>query len=81
MLYFLRTAEVMSLLLILSEALAIISTASRGCGQDQDFTMQGISHKHIDSQFLDVTQYWPADASAVTSLCEWQVASFSHMQR
>lgn len=81
MLHFLYTEEIMNLLLILSEVLAIILRASRGCGQDQGFTMQGISHKHIDSQFLGVTQYWSADIGAVTSLCEWQVASFSQIQR
>lgn len=79
--YFLCTEEIMSLLLILSEVLAIILVASRGCGQDQGFTMQSISHKHIDSPFFDTAQYWSPDKGAVTYLCEWQVASFSHLQK
>lgn len=81
MLHFLYTEEIISLLLILSEVLAIILTESRACGQDQGFTVQGISRKHVDSQFLDVMQYWSAGISTITSLHEWQVASFSHLQR
>jgi len=81
MLHFLCTEEVLSLLLTLSEVLAIILAASRSYGQDQGFTMQGISDKHIDSQFLDVMQYWSADIGTVPSLCEWQDASFSYLWR